>query len=169
MGPICSCEELWFLVVLDTASPLLPSCTSAAVILSIVSLKSSTTSACNAHTYLPFLACLPCSHHISSKKELPIQSHKKTWIRTKFMKIQGRMEREMENCSNVVFWSAYDAWASDCSALGREGGNAIYIDWTDLCYNACYTTFHHAVQQWATFWWILVSPLQCTVESVITC
>ena len=47
LGPICSCEELWFLVVLDTASPLLPSCTSAAVMLSIVSLKFSTTSAYN--------------------------------------------------------------------------------------------------------------------------
>ena len=45
--PIGSSEELWFLVVLDTASPLLPSCTSAAVILSIVSLKSSTTTAYN--------------------------------------------------------------------------------------------------------------------------
>ena len=47
LGPICSCEELWFLVVLDTASPLLPSCTPTAVLLSIVSLKSSTTSSCN--------------------------------------------------------------------------------------------------------------------------
>ena len=51
--PIGSSEELWFLVVLDTASPLLPSCTSAAVILSIVSLKSSTTSACNGASHCP--------------------------------------------------------------------------------------------------------------------
>ena len=45
--------ELRLVLVLDTASPLLPSCTSAAVLLSIVRLKSSTTSACNAPTPIP--------------------------------------------------------------------------------------------------------------------
>ena len=37
MAPVCSWEELWFLVVLDNASLLLPRNTAAAVFITIIS------------------------------------------------------------------------------------------------------------------------------------
>ena len=62
LAPVCSWEELWFLVVLDNASLLLPRNTAAAVFITIISSQSSTTSACNGSQVLLLAPNLRMSH-----------------------------------------------------------------------------------------------------------